>query len=226
MYHRYICSGTVHRSDIIAPDLEGIHSALDKVTALISDKSVTLRAEDYQGKGYSNVWSEVMRASFKDGRGLLYITGILSTTYLRDMEDEFGIIPLPKADTAQKEYKTWMNLNNSSMYAIPASSDTLEMTGIISEALAAESAKTLTPAYIDTTLSGKVARDEDSVAMLKIIIGSVNFDFANIFNLGSVNDIFSKCGKTGKNTFMSDYAAKEAAIHTAFEKMSETYGNS
>ena len=208
----------------IDPDIEGIHAALDKIIALTSDTSVTLYAEAYQGKGYSNVWSEVMRASFKDGRGLMYISGILSTTYLRDMNDEFGIVPLPKASASQKEYRTWMNLNNSSMFAIPASNGDLGMTGIICEALAAESMYTLTPAYIDTTLSGKVARDEDSVAMLEIILGSVRFDFANIFNLGGVTGIFSRGGMSGENTFASDYASIETAMKEEFAKMAETYG--
>ncbi|MBE6613066.1 MAG: extracellular solute-binding protein [Ruminococcaceae bacterium] len=209
---------------VIDPDIEGIHAALDKIIALTSDSSVTLYAEAYQNKGYTNVWSEVMRQSFKEGRGLMYISGILSTTYLRDMNDEFGIIPLPKASESQKEYKTWMSLNNSSMLGIPSSNDDLEMTGIICEALAAESAVTLTPAYFDTTLSGKVARDEDSVAMLEIILGSVSFDFANIFNLGSINGIFPKGGMTGNNTFASDYASREAAIQKDFEKVLANYG--
>ncbi|MBQ2709206.1 MAG: hypothetical protein IJF67_13145, partial [Clostridia bacterium] len=208
----------------IDPDIEGIHAALDKIIALTSDTSVTLYAEAYQGKGYSNVWSEVMRASFKDGRGLMYISGILSTTYLRDMNDEFGIVPLPKASASQKEYRTWMNLNNSSMFAIPASNGDLGMTGIICEALAAESMYTLTPAYIDTTLYGKVARDEDSVAMLEIILGSVRFDFANIFNLGGVTGIFSRGGMSGENTFASDFASIETAMKEEFAKMAETYG--
>lgn len=208
----------------IDPDIEGIHSALDKILALTSDQSVSLYAERYSNKGYKNVHSEVMRASFKDGRGLMYISGILSSTYLRDMSDEFGIIPLPKASETQKEYKTWMNLTNSSMFTIPASNDDLEMTGIICEAMAAESMYTLTPAYIDTTLSGKVARDEDSVAMLEIILGSVSFDFANIFNLGKVNSVFVKGGMTGDNTFASDYAAIETVIKEEFAKIAETYG--
>ncbi len=210
----------------IDPDLEKIHGTLDKIIALTSDKSVTLYAEAYQSKGYSNVWSQVMRASFREGRGLMYISGILSTTYLRDMEDEFGIIPLPKYDEAQSEYYTWMNLNNSSSLAIPISNHNLEMTGMICEALAAESMTTLTPAYYETTLSGKVARDEDSIAMLDIILNSGVFDFANMFNLGKVNKIFYKGAQTGENTFMSDFDSIRPAIQEEFEQLMAKYGKS
>lgn len=208
----------------IDPNLEKIHGVLDKIISLTSDKSATLYAEAYMGKGYSNVWSQVMRASFREGRGLMYISGILSTTYLRDMEDEFGIIPLPKADESQSEYYTWMNLNNSSTLAIPLSNHNLEMTGMICEALAAESMTTLTPAYYETTLSGKVARDEDSIAMLDIILNSVVFDFANLFNLGKVNSIFYKGAQTGENTFISDYDSIRPAILEQFDQTMDEYG--
>ena len=72
-------------------------------------------------------------------------------------------------------------------------------------------------------MSGKVARDEDSAAMLDIILGSVRFDFANLYNLAGINAIFYKGAHTGVNTFMSDYEAKRSALETEFEKMMATF---
>ena len=60
--------------------------------------------------------------------------------------------------------------------------------------------------------------------MLEIILGSVRFDFANIFNLGGVTGIFSRGGMSGENTFASDYASIETVIREEFAKMAETYG--
>ena len=81
----------------------------------------------------------------------------------------------------------------------------------------------MSPAYFDITLSGKVARDEDSAAMLDIILGSVRFDFANLYNLAGINAIFYKGAQTGINTFMSDYEAKCSALETEFEKTMATF---
>ncbi len=205
------------------PDIEAIHGLLDKILKVTADTSMTLMAERYQGKGYSNVWSEVMRESFRQGRGLLYVSGILSSTYLRDMEDEFGIVPLPKKDEAQSGYYTWMSNNNSSSFTIPASNDKLEMTCVISEALAAKSMTTLTPAYYEIALSGKVARDADSVEMLTIILNSVVFDPANIYDFGGINSIFAKGSLTGENTFASDWASISGAAKTALTTLIEKY---
>ncbi len=210
-------------SPALAPDIETIHTLIDKIIKATSDESLTLFAERYQGKGYANVWSEVMRESFRQGRVLLYVSGSLSSTYLRDMEDEFGILPLPKKDEAQSDYHTWMNNNNSSTFAIPVSNDKLEMTCVISEALAARSMTTLTPAYYEITLSGKVARDADSVEMLTIILNSVVFDLANIYDFGGINGIFSNGSMTGENTFASDWASKVEAANTALASLIEKY---
>lgn len=212
------------KKDTITMDLniDGIHSTLDKIVNIVNNKSVTLLCEDYTNK-YSNAWSEVMRFSFREGRGMLYITGILSATYLRDMENEFGIIPLPKADVKQTNYYSWMNQNNGSTFAIPTGNDNPEMIGIISEALAAESMYTLTPAYYETTLSDKVSRDEDSVKMLDIILNSVVFDFANIYNAGDINGIFTSITKNGVNNFASAYAAIEIKAQTRIDELIEIY---
>ena len=204
------------------PDIDGIHSVLDKIVSIVSNKAVTLLCEDYTSK-YSNAWSEVMRAGFRDGRGMLYVSGILSATFLRDMDNEFGIIPMPKYDASQKDYFAWTNLNNASTLAIPKGVKNTEMSGLISEALAAKSMYTLTPAYYETTLSDKVSRDEDSVKMLDIILDSVVFDFGNIYDVGGINGIFNNITKTGQNNFASAYAALEVKAQTRIDELLDLY---
>ena len=65
--------------------------------------------------------------------------------------------------------------------------------------------------------------DFDGAAMLDIILGSVRFDFANLYNLAGINAIFYKGAQTGINTFMSDYEAKRSALETEFEKTMATF---
>ena len=55
---------------------------------------------------------DVQRSIFNNGRALFLGTTIQGVDYFRDMEDEFGIIPLPKYDSTQDEYiataQEWM----------------------------------------------------------------------------------------------------------------------
>ena len=74
-----------------------------------------------------------------------------------------------------------------------------------------------------STLMTLLTRGVDSATMLDIILGSVRFDFANLYNLANINAIFYKGIQTGVNTFMSDYEAKRSALETEFEKTMATF---
>lgn len=56
-----------------------------------------------------------------------------------------------------------------------------ELCGAALEALNYESYQLVTPAYFETTLQAKYARDEDSQEMMEIIRDSLYFDFASIW---------------------------------------------
>ena len=77
----------------------------------------------------------------------------------------------------------------------------------------------------DTTIAAPdlPEADFDGAAMLDIILGSVRFDFANLYNLAGINSIFYKGAHTGVNTFMSDYEAKRSALENEFEKTMATF---
>lgn len=202
-------------------NIDTLSGKLDKITKLTSDKSTTLLANDYTSK-YGNPWAEVNRVAFRDGRGLMYITGILSATYLRDMENEFGIVPIPKASETQNGYHSWVQLNNSSTLGIPSGRSDYTSTGAAVEALAAESMYTLTPAYFDTTLSGKVTRDDDSDEMLSIVLSSTSFDLGNIYNFGGISTLFSSLYK-GDKEIASSFAAIESKVSVSITEFIEKY---
>ena len=56
-----------------------------------------------------------------------------------------------------------------------------EFVGVIAEALNAESWKRVVPAYYDISLKYKGARDEQSVAMLDLIVEGRIFDFGYVY---------------------------------------------
>jgi len=131
------------------------------------------------------------------------------------MESDFGIIPLPKYDEAQETYYTATHPQYVSFMTIPVTNAEPERTGKIMEAMNAYSTEYVVPAVYQTTLVGKVIRDEESEEMLDIIFASRNFDISFAFN-----------SSTGLQTFLQDivvassfnYASKEAANKTKVEK--------
>ncbi|MCL2815713.1 MAG: hypothetical protein FWD23_14040 [Oscillospiraceae bacterium] len=122
---------------------------------------------------------EVHEVMFMENRGLFYTSFLRDSQAFRTMETDFGILPYPKYDEAQKDYKT-LTRAGSAAFAIPVTVKDSEFAEIILEALCAESYRKVIPAYYDVALKHKYARDDDSSEMLDIIREGLEYDFANI----------------------------------------------
>ncbi len=113
---------------------------------------------------------------------VLFATGVFddAVARLRDTEFDYGIIPYPKWDAVQAEYYTSVDGGHEGL-AVPKSIQDPEYIGIMAEVLCAESWKNTIPAYYDTALKYKGARDEQSIAMIDMIMDSRIFDFGYVY---------------------------------------------
>ncbi len=110
---------------------------------------------------------------FLNGHSLFFNGLICNFAPLREMEDEFGIIPAPKYDEAQEGY---LNLGGSPFFmVVPIVSDDLDRTGAIMEGLAYDSVGIIDEAYYEKLLKGKTSRDEESTDMLDLIFSTLEY---------------------------------------------------
>ncbi|MCL2519131.1 MAG: hypothetical protein FWF15_11260 [Oscillospiraceae bacterium] len=179
-------------------------SVIDKVLDIQLDKQVHVYADEHSGK-YANVYDNMIRRNFKEDRALFYIAGLLSYTLLRDMESEFGVVPVPKYESSQENYYVTYSHSNASALSIPITNMRLSETGLVVEALSAESMYTLTPAYFDVALERKYMRDEESRAMLEIILSSRTYDLMMVYNWGGAFDILNNLTLRNSKNFTSEF---------------------
>ena len=125
------------------------------------------------------------------------------------MDNEFGILPVPKFSESQSDYRSFVN-GASSMICMPAtvkSDSQREFVSIITEALASEAYRTVTPVLKETYLKRKYTRDADSMDMLDYVIRNRVFDMGYVFlygNVGSyVRDLLVKGTKSISATVKS-----------------------
>ena len=161
---------------------------------------------------------DVLDNVFTEGRCLFSYVGLNRVTLFRDMEADFGILPTPKFDEAQEEYHNVVSTWGANFFAVPKTTEDMERTGIILEALSAESMYTLTPAYYDVTLKTKAARDEKSSAMLDIIFASRVFELGNFYGWGGIFDLPGSQSAAGKTDIVSAVEGKMKATNAAMEK--------
>ena len=204
--------------------LDNTHNvnALDKIYDFINGDNMMLRAEDITG--VSDIWTEIINV-FHEGRALYRISIMTDVPKLRDMEDEFGILPLPKLDENQKEYYTSYQSWNARAYAVPVTVTDPERTGIVLEYMASVSTDTMLKAYYDTTLQRKVARDDESAAMLDIIFNSLTTDTAMMLELGgirtSIVNMINAASNTNASSIASIKTSVQEQLNTVYENVSK-----
>jgi len=227
-YMLFIASGekVINKDKDDVPYLEHISergaNVMDKVMDIQLDAESTLHANEHASK-YANVYSDMLRRNFKEDRALFYIAGLLTYTLLRDMENEFGMVPMPKLDSAQDRYYTTYNYGNASSLSIPVTNARLADTGLIAEALAAESMYTLTPAYYEVALERKYMRDEESRAMLDIILSSRAGDLTTIYDWGGSFEIMQALTQKKSRDFTSEFEKIRGRAETAIAKTLESF---
>ncbi|MCL1859884.1 MAG: hypothetical protein FWF92_11715 [Oscillospiraceae bacterium] len=105
---------------------------------------------------------------------------------LRSMDVNFGIIPYPKWDLAQDNYTPHTAGNYHPVLSVPKTNVDLENTGILLEAMSYEGMKTIKPAFYESLLKTKTARDDESAEMIDYIFGNLNYDIGNMYNFGEI----------------------------------------
>jgi hypothetical protein len=133
---------------------------------------------------------------FMQGKSLFLCEVLGHAKTLRDMEDNFGIIPTPKYDETQENYNTFI-ARSAQTLMVPVTNRELSRTAVILENLGAESFKSLRPAYYDVQLSGKTARDADSLEMLDIIFDGRRYEMAYIFGANTIGSAYITATETG-----------------------------
>ncbi|MBR5453784.1 MAG: extracellular solute-binding protein [Clostridia bacterium] len=154
---------------------------------------------------------------FASGRYLFAIDYlyISESAALRNMADEYGVLPFPKLDENQKEYFSYA-YDTYLSYAIPNTNPSPEIAGAVMEALASYSYRNTAPAYLDTALKGKYMNDPQSRRMVDIVVNNFKLDTAwiYIFTLGASypadyrNNIYEN-----KRTFASEHQTNSRAVN-------------
>ncbi|MGN1346970.1 MAG: hypothetical protein ACI4V1_09295 [Eubacteriales bacterium] len=159
--------------------------AFTKFTEYAYNKDTTCA---YQRNGYAADYGQI---AFQESRALFFMQNLGAAVTLREMEDDFGILPLPLYDENQERYYNSIASWTAAFYCMPRNSygsEGFSRAGYITQAMAYESMYTLTPAYYDQTLKAKTSRDEESSAMLDLIFSTRTYDFGWYFEIGGYNE--------------------------------------
>ena len=161
--------------------------------------------------------------AFSEGRLFMSSHAQSDIDSFRDVQFDFGILPYPKYDTAQKEYYSFISTILTPGVSIPVTNAEPEKAGLILEAMAYYSVDTLTHAYYDITLNDRYIRDEDSGDMLDIIFATRVYDFGFIFDVGGLGTMIQNMFSAKNANFASQYEKFEKKAQTTLAEISASF---
>ncbi len=204
--------------------------AFDKVYELMSDQQNTQRAELLITVPGTYGFAE-LEQMFVGGRGLFYNTTSSSVSILKSKSRsfEFGVLPIPKLESAQEHYCNTVNRYQSSALAIPSSVSSSRVPEVVFaiQALGFYNSDVIR-AYYRTTLQLQAMDTSDDAEMLDIVYNNRFYDIGAIFGWGTgANSLESIYGTviadSASNTLASRWDSAEDSIVNDMEETLKAY---
>ncbi len=208
------------------PDTDRLQQVYEKIyELLITQNSFHVIWAQYEKD--PSMYNQTINV-FRDGRALFFPTYLSTTSQLRDMLDDYGVLPNPKYDERQTDYLGFVN-GSASIACVPSSlsDDGLAVAGFMMEALASASYYMVTDTLYEKIAKSKNARDPESAEMVDIIIRHKVFDFGYAHYSGKDIPCFNIAQtalQSGKTSIIRDITSSEKNTKKELKKILEAYG--
>ncbi len=147
---------------------EKVLSIYEKIFAVVVENKANYATDI---SGYNQVYE-----IFAEGRTLFCdVTLGKIELYFSDKDISYGILPVPKYDTNQQEYLSFINGATGLVMMAKTEKDP-EFSGAILEAMAAYNYDNVTPNLFEVVTKLQTAQDPDSAAMVDIILRNTVYD--------------------------------------------------
>ena len=176
-----------------------------------------------QGSSYLTNKYFIAKTMFEENRVLFFSEVMQNVFRLRQSDADFGIIPLPKHSAEQEFVPHYVFVDTTTVSAIPSNAPDLERTGIILEALTAESTYTVMPAYYEVSLKTKLARDDQSGEMIDLIRASRTYDLATVYDFGGIYGAVSAAIINNNIGYLTAIERIEARMISGIERIIDQY---
>ena len=196
---------------VLDHDVERGSEVLDKLYKLCNEAA---------GSVSSNVLYKQHAAGsggfFADGTALfgIHTLSYVGNDSLRNMKDDYGILPIPRIDEKQTEYVA--PISSSTTFIVVPKTCTDERIGGVLEALSSESYRNVVEVFYETALKTKYSRDAYSGQCIDIIRTVLYKDFLTEYyrSIGDTN-YFPACIRSQKKTYVSTYTSQVDAVNKA-----------
>ncbi len=150
----------------VLADTARVFDVYDRVDKLLNTKGYAIDWLTFGSGGTAQI--PVITTMFEQKRVLFQVSAIsLMRRYYRDIQTDFGVLPMAKYDEAQDGYGSMLNITTIEAIVIPVTAKEAETAGTILEVMSAASYD-LTDTFWNVCFQSKYTRDAESFEMLNI----------------------------------------------------------
>ena len=160
---------------------------------------------------------------FTEGRALFNINRAhYASKALRDSELTYGILPIPKYDETQQNYRTVMG-NPITLYAVSRDSAHPDTDEAVLECMASEAYRLTTPAIFENNMKKKYSIDDINAQMYDIVRETVSFELGRFFNqyLSDITDIYFRAVTSNNQNWASTSEKNRKMLNKQISKLVE-----
>ena len=201
---------------VFAADNEHFIDCATKLTEIFSVPGQYLNANDDDGFSYNlNIFPSA-RAFFLGGE-------LKDAQVFREMEDEFGVLPLPKYNESQSRYFTTLDFQMMT-FAIPYTQSAPEDAALLLDAMSFETNEKILDVFLGNRIEQKGLRNEDSIEMLHIVYDGLGIDLGEAFDLfGTLSQSIKDNIPQGISDFASLIERNKKPIVKQMNKLQEKF---
>ncbi|MCR5263988.1 MAG: hypothetical protein K6D94_08950 [Clostridiales bacterium] len=201
---------------------EGCYSALEAALTLMAQDSTFNLHKVLEPKMAGEIYPRAEQM-FRSDQSLFYWILIHDVQKFRDMESDFGILPVPSTDPERTGYNCNVNWYHSHMMSVVSTADP-ERAGYVTELMAAKSHYTVHREYLNVCLARKYSRDNESEKMLDLVFGRRVYDIGAYYAIGSIAHNIIMLTMKNNTDAASMYAKAEKSANKDIEKIFKDYG--
>ncbi len=187
----------------------------EKLYSLIWDNKGVMYVNDTQ-------WHADAMKKFANNEMVFVVNFLFRTqeSEMRNMEADYGILPMFKLDEKQENYVSDLNPSGTKWIVIPTTNKDPERTTAIIEALSYYSYYNVTPTFYEDALKAKYVRDSQSGQVIDIVRDSICTDYLiGIYRTTIGQHIINRVVEK-KNDFVSSW---EKSLKSYTKQMDKAY---
>ncbi len=176
----YVANNAIFVND----DMETLESLCSKIKGMVQNVTFEVKAD-------------IINKAFKNDRAVFLVHLVEAANHkLRDMSSDFMVLPMPKGDENQENYRSYMNGWVDCFISVPtfdaSKSGEAEFHGYMLEAMARASYDIVRPVAFEQVVMLQSTRDPDAIEMLEIIYNTLYLDFQGVFDFGGQGTLIAQ----------------------------------